>query len=197
MSPWYILADTVRRQPQDRAIWTRERNWTYQEFHDHTAQLAQWMVEEGIRPGDLVALYLHNSAEFAMLMFACHCIGAAPAMINYNLENEALLHCLNVAQSRLLIVDTDEACQRRINDSRKGIEDAGTKIVTLDDRFKQSIRSRPLIVPDDELRKNMKPEFPYALVRSFSVVRNMLHPHNFRRYIPQGPPACRKAVLSP
>lgn len=41
-------------------------------------------------------MYLHNSAEFCIIFFALHCIGAFPALINYNLEGQALLHCLKV-----------------------------------------------------------------------------------------------------
>lgn len=164
LSPWYILAETCKRQPQDRAIWTRERTWTFQDLHDHTVQLAQWMLDEGIRPGDLVALYLHNSAELLMLMFATLCIGAGPAMINYNLEGKALMHCLSVCETKLMIVDQDLACQQRINGSKDEIERAGTKIVTLDESLKRKLRSRAIIVPEDKWRKGMKPNFPYALI---------------------------------
>ncbi|KAK3712083.1 hypothetical protein LTR37_009174 [Vermiconidia calcicola] len=122
------------------------------------------MLDEGIRPGDLVAMYLHNSAEFLMIMFATLAIGAGPALINYNLEGKALMHCLAVADSKLLIVDQDEDCQRRINGSREDIEGAGAKIVTLDEELKKKIRSRPVVIPPDELRNGMKGNWAYALI---------------------------------
>ena len=122
------------------------------------------MLDEGVQPGDLVAMYLHNSAEFLMIMFATLCIGAGPAMINYNLEGKALMHCLSVCESKLLIVDEDSGCQQRINGSREDIEGAGTKIVTMDGGFKERVRARPVEVPGDELRNGMKGEWPYALI---------------------------------
>jgi len=164
LSPWYLLADSCARHPDLRAIWTREREWTFKEFHDQTVRYAQWLLAEGIGPGDLVSLYLHNSAEFLMLMFATHCIGAGPAMINYNLEGKALLHCLNVAGSKLVIADTDDGCQKRINDSRVDIESKGAKIVTLDDRLKREISALPVNVPEDKWRAGMKGNWPYALI---------------------------------
>lgn len=164
VSPWYILAETCARQPNDRAIWTRAGSWTFKEFHDQTVRYAQWMLDEGIQPGDLVALYLHNSAEFLMLMFATLCIGAGPALINYNLEGKALMHCLDVCETKLLIVDSDAECQNRIEGSRREIEAAGTRTVTLDASLKQSVSSREAVVPPDELRKGMKGDFPYALI---------------------------------
>ena len=164
LSLWYILAETCMRQPGDRAIWTRERSWTFREFHDQTVRYAQWLLENGIRPGDLVALYLHNSAEFMMLMFATMCIGAGPALINYNLEGKALMHCLAVCETKLIVVDADAGCQQRIEGSRAEIEAYGTKLITLDHSLKQQISARPAVVPDDSLRRNMKPEFPFALI---------------------------------
>lgn len=164
LSPWYILEETCKRQPKDRAIWTRERSWTFQELHDQTVQYAQWLLDEGIRPGDLVAMYLHNSAEFLVLFFATLTIGAGPALINYNLEGKALMHCLSVCESRLLIVDSDAGCQQRIESSRSDIESAKTKIVTLDLNLKQAITSRPIVVPEDHWRQGMRGEFPYALI---------------------------------
>lgn len=164
LSPWYMLAETCARQPHDRAIWTRERSWTWQELHDHTVQLAQWMLEEGVQPGDLVALYLQNSAEFLMIVFATFAIGAGPALINYNLEGKSLLHCLDVAQSKLMIVDPETECARRVEASRAEITAAGTKIVMLDEELKKNAMARPVVVPGDNLRKNMKPEFPFGLI---------------------------------
>ncbi|GAB7365569.1 hypothetical protein MBLNU230_g6641t1 [Neophaeotheca triangularis] len=164
LSPWYILAEVCHRQPNDRAIWTRDGSFTFKELHDQTVRYAQWMLEQGIKPGDLVAIYLNNSAELIMIMFATLCIGAGPAFINYNLENQALLHCLSVADSKLVIVDEEEGCQRRIENSRSEIEGTGAKIVVHDRAFQREISSKQVVLPPDELRSGMKPEFPYALI---------------------------------
>lgn len=122
------------------------------------------MLDNGIKPGDLVAMYLHNSAEFLIIMFATHCIGAGPALINYNLEGNGLMHCLSVCETKLLIVDSDRGCQQRIEGSRSEIEAYGTRLVTLDAPLKQQISLRPAVVPDDSLRRNMKPDWPCFLL---------------------------------
>lgn len=109
-------------------------------------------------------MYLHNSAEFCIIFFALHCIGAFPALINYNLEGQALLHCLKVCESKLLILDTDRTCQWRVNASRKHIEGAGTKIVTLSPQLKQEIARMPVDIPADHLREGMKGSDPFCLI---------------------------------
>lgn len=164
LSPWYVLAETCQKYPTNRAIWSRVGTYTFQELHDNTARYAQWLLEQGVKPGDLVAMYLHNSPDFLMILYATHCIGAGPALINYNLEGKALLHCLNVCQSKILIADPDSACQRRLEGSREDIEGAGTRIVPLTLDLQQAIKTRPVQVPDDSHRNGMKGDHPYCLI---------------------------------
>ncbi|KAK4542973.1 hypothetical protein LTR36_005971 [Oleoguttula mirabilis] len=164
VSPWYILADTCARQPKERAIWTRDGSLTFGEFHDQTARYAQWLLAQGIRPGDLVAMYLHNSAEFMMMVFATLCIGAGPALINYNLEGKALMHCLDVCETKLLIVDADGGCQQRVGGSRAEIERKGAKIVTLDASLVHEVSGSPAVVPGDEWRSGMTGDMPCCLI---------------------------------
>lgn len=165
LSPWYILDETCRRQPNDRAIWSRaEGEMTFGQLRHSVLQWANWMIGEGIKPGDLVAMYLHNSADFLVIFFATMVIGAGPALINYNLEGNALMHCLAVCETKLLIVDRDEGCQQRIEGSRAEIEGKGTKITTLDGGLKRTVTAMPAKDPGDEWRNGLRPEFPYALI---------------------------------
>lgn len=99
-----------------------------------------------------------------MATLATQCIGAGPAWINYNLEGKALTHCLDVCESKVLIADPDQGCQQRVEGNRQQIEAAGTKIVTLDSSFLQQLRAQPVVVPEDRWRRDMKPEFPFALI---------------------------------
>lgn len=165
LSPWYILDETCRRQPHDRAIWSRAGGeLTFGELRAQVLRWANWMVGQGIKPGDLVAMYLHNSAEFLIIFFATMVIGAGPALINYNLEGKALMHCLAVCKTKLLIVDRDEGCQGRVEGSRAEIQATGTTIVTLDASLLETVGKMPTSVPGDEWRKGVRPEFPYALI---------------------------------
>lgn len=140
-------------------------------MYDQTVRYANWMLSQGVQPGDLVAMYLWNSPDFYMIWFAMWCVGAAPSFINYNLEGKALLHCLEVCQSKLIIIDAEVNCQKRISESREELEKMGMKIVTLDDQLRQELSTFPLTVPGDEYRENVKPEFPYALIYTRFVWR--------------------------
>ncbi|RMZ85964.1 hypothetical protein DV737_g26, partial [Chaetothyriales sp. CBS 132003] len=164
LSLWYVIEDRCKQYWNERAIWTRQRSYTFGDLYEGSVRYATWMLEQGIQPDDLVAVYLINSAEFMMVWFACLCIGAAPAFINYNLEGQGLLHCLAVCESKIIIVDEDEACQRRINGSREQIEARGTKIFIHDADFIQHISSRPVQRPGDAYRKGVTTDFPFCLI---------------------------------
>jgi len=109
-------------------------------------------------------MYLINSKEFIAVWFACLAIGAAPAFLNHNLEGQALLHCLDVCETRLLIVDEDAACRERVEKSRREIEGKGARIVVLEDALKFAVDRLPPTRPSDELRNGTTGDFPFCLI---------------------------------
>ena len=114
-----------------------------------------------MKPGELMATYLVNSPEVIFSMVGSWSIGSAPALINYNLAGDGLIHCLKVAQSKVLLVDEDAACQQRIEAERSRIEnELGMRIVVLDAATKKAISAIPPTRPGDEYRKGVTGEFP-------------------------------------
>ena len=168
---WYIFAEVAAEYASAPCIWSRTDCYTYKETHDHAVRYAQWLLAQGVRSGELVAIYLPNSPEFLFLWLGLCSVGAAPAFINYNLEGRSLLHCLDVCRARLLIVDDDEACQKRIEGSRKEIEDdRRTRIVLLDDALKQEVAAvAEARVPSDDYREGVTPEFPICIIYTRQV----------------------------
>jgi acyl-coenzyme A synthetase/AMP-(fatty) acid ligase len=161
---WYSLEEQCKKSWDKRAIWSRDGIYTFGQMHNESLQYANWMLEQGVKPGDLVAMYMTNTPQFMFVWWACTAIGAAPAFINYNLEGKALMHCLEVCQTPLLIVDEDEGCRKRIEQSRADIEAKGMKIAVLDGKLKGEVASKPTTRPADQLRSGTKGSFPYCLI---------------------------------
>ena len=162
---WYNFARAAAKYPTTTAIWSRERSYTFEEAHDQAARYAQWMLSEGIRPGELVAMYLTNSAEFLVIWMALLSIGCAPAFLNYNLEGKALLHCLDVCETKLIITDDDPGCRTRIEGSREEIEKTnGKKVIFLDDVLQRKISAMKAVLPGDEYRDGVTGGFPVCLI---------------------------------
>ena len=95
----------------------------------------------------------------------CWGIGCAPALINFHLTGEALIHCLRVSGAKVVVVDWDEEVRQRIEEVRSAVEgELGMKIVILDEATKAHINSLPARRPGNELRRGMKPEYPMCLL---------------------------------
>lgn len=126
---------------------------------------ANWMKDEmGVRPGELVAFYLMNSLEMLVAVWATWAIGAAPSMINYNLSGKGLVHCLSMGAPRVLLVDADDDCQARIQDSRAEIEKLGMQTLVLDRFMKDEILRSSDERPGDEWRNGVVDDDPTILL---------------------------------
>jgi acyl-CoA synthetase (AMP-forming)/AMP-acid ligase II len=58
---------------------------TYRELHERVARVAGALAAQGVRPGDRVALLLHNGLEFPETLLACFRLGAIAVPINFRL----------------------------------------------------------------------------------------------------------------
>jgi acyl-CoA synthetase (AMP-forming)/AMP-acid ligase II len=121
-------------------------------------------LAQGVKPGDLVAFYLQNSPDFMFAWFGLLAIGAAPAMINYNLGGKALLHCLKISGAKLMLVDADPELQGRIDEVQAEIDsDIGIRCMSLGADLKREIFSLPALRPGEEYRRGLKGSDPMCL----------------------------------
>lgn len=148
----------------EEAIWSRTGCYTWAETYANACRYAQYFLQNGVKPGELVTFYLTNQPEFVFGHLGSWAIGSAPAMINHHLAGDALIHCLKVAGGKLLIVDEDPDTQQRIEDVRDRIEgELGITIKVLDKHLKGEILRMEPKRPDDEYRKGILGTFPMCL----------------------------------
>lgn len=122
------------------------------------------MLQNGVQPGDLIAMYMMNRPEFLFVQLGSWAIGSAPAWINYNLAGDALVHCLKVAGAKVIFVDEDMECRKRIEDVRERLEqELGMTIKVLGQEQKGEISRTEPTRPDDEMRVGAKGKFPLFL----------------------------------
>lgn len=163
-SLWYIISEKSQKYPDATVLWTREREWTWKQVTDAASQYARFFLSQGVRPGQGVSFYLLNHAEFMIAWLGLLQLGCWPAMINYNLEGTALVHCLKVSGSNLVFVDDDNACRARIDNSRNDIEqDLGMKIVHLDAATKREIAAQSTQILEDEYPRTASGITPAAI----------------------------------
>ena len=86
-------------------------NLTYDDMEKYANRIAAWALSEGCIAGDTVALFLRNRAHYVAVWFGLTKIGVIPALLNYQLAGPALAHCVNVSDSKIIIVDHEMADQ--------------------------------------------------------------------------------------
>jgi acyl-CoA synthetase (AMP-forming)/AMP-acid ligase II len=127
-------------------------------------QYGTYFLSLGVKPHDVVAIYLQNAPEFMFVWLGLLSIGAAPAMINWNLGANPLVHCIKISGAKLLIVDEEPACLRRIEQEKKRIEEElQVQITTLTEGLKVQIAASEVVRPDDSNRDGVVPIDPGAL----------------------------------
>jgi acyl-CoA synthetase (AMP-forming)/AMP-acid ligase II len=162
---WYCFAPHVPKYSNDLCIWSREKTYTWEQVHDRAVQWAHFFLANGVKPGDMVATYLMNSADFMVIWLGLFCIGCAPAHLNYNLKGEGLIHCLRIAGVKMVLVDGESESAVRFEACRKRVEkELDVKPFTVDESLLEKVYSGSTDVPGDEYRQNVIGTDPTCLL---------------------------------
>ncbi len=102
-----FLAYHAGRTPDRTALIYQDRETSYAELFARAVAAAGWLERKGVRPGDVVAVLMKNSAAFIDLVFAVSHRGAVFLPLNYRLAGSEIAYILTDAGARLLIADAE------------------------------------------------------------------------------------------
>lgn len=103
------IAFHARRAPDRAAIIYRDVAVSYADFHERIRLAAALLQSHGVGRGDVVALFMKNSAAFLELAFAASYLGAIFLPVNYRLAAPEAGYILGDARAKLLFVDEEFA----------------------------------------------------------------------------------------
>jgi long-chain acyl-CoA synthetase len=102
------LGDIARRHarenPQGIALVFEGRQTTYQDFDQHTNQVANAFASAGLRSGDRVAYFGKNSAHYFELLFGAAKAGVVMTPIGWRLAPPEVAHILSDSRAPILFV---------------------------------------------------------------------------------------------
>ncbi|KAK7902518.1 hypothetical protein LTR67_002164 [Exophiala xenobiotica] len=96
-----------RADPEADAVWFEGRSWTYREIQDDADRLATLFDRFGVAAGECVAVFTTNSVEMITTCLALSKLGAIMALINTNLRDATLRHCIDVAGATVVVTTPD------------------------------------------------------------------------------------------
>ncbi|KAJ7160799.1 long-chain-fatty-acid-CoA ligase [Mycena filopes] len=87
-----------------------KQRYTYQEVRIRSLKTAAIFNElYGVTKGDRVGICSRNYAEYLVIFWACHLLGAVPVLANAWLPIAPLVHCLGNTQCKLIVLDSERA----------------------------------------------------------------------------------------
>ncbi|MGW1895757.1 acyl-CoA synthetase [Streptomyces sp. NPDC002004] len=104
-----MLRRSARRTPERTAVHYRDRSWTYAGLDDVVSRAARALAEAGLRPGDRVGAYGHNSDAYLIGFLACARAGLVHVPVNQNLTGEDLAYVVGQSGSTVVLTDPDLA----------------------------------------------------------------------------------------
>jgi len=94
-----MLGCSAGQDPHKTALYCGDRCMSYAELDQSTTRLARWFLEEGLRPGDRVAIHWSNSIEVVQLFFAIFKAGLIAVPLNLRLKSVELAYILGHSQA--------------------------------------------------------------------------------------------------
>ncbi|MEU3463564.1 fatty acyl-CoA synthetase [Streptomyces sp. NPDC006733] len=100
-----VLRRSARRVPDRVAVRFADRTWTYRELDEAVTAAAAVLLERGLRPGERVAAYGHNSDAYLIGFLGCARAGLVHVPVNHHLAGEDLAYQLRQSGSALVLGD--------------------------------------------------------------------------------------------
>lgn len=136
---------------------------TYARFDAYANRVARWALDQSLKPGDTVALFMSNRWEFIAIWFGLSKVGVVTSLINNQLTGPSLAHCLTIGETHHAIIEGDlgEAFQSAracgIGDVAAWVVDGETEGAA---DLTAALASQSGARVGAEFRENVKPEDP-------------------------------------
>jgi acyl-CoA synthetase (AMP-forming)/AMP-acid ligase II len=105
--PQRLLGEALLRSaksfPLKTAIIVKDKEYSYEFLKDRTQKLAAYFINSGIKKGDRIAVYLDNSWEAIVSIYAVTLSGAAFVVINPQTKADKLNFILNDCEAKILV----------------------------------------------------------------------------------------------
>lgn len=95
---------------RDYLVYEDERI-TYAQAHEQVGSLANWLIAQGVKPGDRVAIAMRNYPEWMLCYWATLSVGAAVVGMNAWWVGSEMLYALQDSTPKVMILDPERLSQ--------------------------------------------------------------------------------------
>jgi len=139
-----LLYDSVQRLPDKDAVVLGEQRMNYRQLWESACGLAQYLVDNGLQPGDRVALLIENSPEYVVSYYGVLMAGGAVIGLNTAAKARDLANWISHADARCLIASEKHAELERVQQTLGPTVINYLLIGDAEDQGWRAISSRPM-----------------------------------------------------
>ena len=99
-----MLEENADKFPDNLAVKSAEAQLSWRQYNEAVNRYANYFIFKGLKKGDVACVLLENRPELLIVYSAMAKIGVVNSMINTNLRQESLLHCLKLNAASIFIV---------------------------------------------------------------------------------------------
>jgi len=99
-----MLEENALKFPDNPAIKSAEANLSWREYNEAVNRCANFFISKGLKKGDVACIFLENRPELLIIYSAMAKIGAVNSMINTNLRQVSLQHCLTLHPAKIYLI---------------------------------------------------------------------------------------------
>ena len=139
---------------ENLALLGEEEALSYRELAARVNRYARWTLRQGVKPGDVVCVVMHNSPDYLAAWLGITRTGAVAALVNTNLVGESLAHAIHLVSPKAILVGSELAtsiapiAQTLASSARCCIRGAAAHGMESIDTLLESLSSEPL-TPDE------------------------------------------------
>ena len=127
-------ATTAAYGEREYLIYEDER-LTYAQAHGHVNAFANWLVAQGVAPGDRIAIAMRNYPEWLLSYWATLSIGATVVGMNAWWTGPEMLYALNDSKPKVIIVDDERlATLNQIIEQLPAMQTVGVRLSSEQER---------------------------------------------------------------
>lgn len=165
-----MIVTRAKEIPERICVMFYEQRITYSQLNERANRVANFLVEQGVRKGDIISLMIMNSPEIYDCMLGIQKIGAIAGSINFALKAPEIAYVLDDSKPGIVFVGSEF-----IADFAKAVEIASHKPMVIEieteAEHRESLAVNTLAkiqeaYPADEALVSQNPEDPFLLLYS-------------------------------
>src|SRR5437667_12866856 len=102
-----VIDELAEKFGEAPALLSDRERLTYRTLAERANRYARWALDQGVRKGDAVCLFMPNRPEYMATWLGITRVGGIASLLNTNRLGPSLAHCINIVEPKHIIVAAD------------------------------------------------------------------------------------------